>query len=105
MRKKILVGLLIAVSVTCFSGCGSSSDQGNNTKEEVVTKKNADEKDENDLTFDYYELDDGTLEIQGYDNKDKVKIEEIPDTIDGKKVRSEERRVGKECRSRWSPYH
>ena len=39
MRKKILVGLLIAVSVTCFSGCGSSSDQGSNTKEEVVTKK------------------------------------------------------------------
>ena len=25
------------------------------------------------------------------------------DAID--KVRSEERRVGKECRSRWSPYH
>ena len=25
--------------------------------------------------------------------------------IDWKKVRSEERRVGKECRSRWSPYH
>ena len=27
--------------------------------------------------------------------------------LDGtqKKVRSEERRVGKECRSRWSPYH
>ena len=23
----------------------------------------------------------------------------------GEKVRSEERRVGKECRSRWSPYH
>ena len=22
-----------------------------------------------------------------------------------KKIRSEERRVGKECRSRWSPYH
>ena len=22
-----------------------------------------------------------------------------------RKVRSEERRVGKECRSRWSPYH
>lgn len=85
MRKKILVGLLIAVSVTCFSGCGSSSDQGSNTKE-VITKKDADEKDENNLTFDYYELDDGTLEIQGYDNKDKVKIVEIPDTIDGKKV-------------------
>ena len=24
---------------------------------------------------------------------------------DGKGMRSEERRVGKECRSRWSPYH
>ena len=23
----------------------------------------------------------------------------------GKALRSEERRVGKECRSRWSPYH
>ena len=25
--------------------------------------------------------------------------------IEGAKARSEERRVGKECRSRWSPYH
>ena len=25
--------------------------------------------------------------------------------IDGNYSRSEERRVGKECRSRWSPYH
>ena len=24
---------------------------------------------------------------------------------DGSRLRSEERRVGKECRSRWSPYH
>ena len=24
---------------------------------------------------------------------------------EGEKIRSEERRVGKECRSRWSPYH
>ena len=47
------------------------------------------------------------------------KLTEIQDTEDtayllenneifydvGYKVRSEERRVGKECRSRWSPYH
>ena len=26
-------------------------------------------------------------------------------SLDGRKYRSEERRVGKECRSRWSPYH
>ena len=25
--------------------------------------------------------------------------------VDDDKMRSEERRVGKECRSRWSPYH
>ena len=25
--------------------------------------------------------------------------------IPGDSIRSEERRVGKECRSRWSPYH
>ena len=25
--------------------------------------------------------------------------------VDGAHIRSEERRVGKECRSRWSPYH
>src|SRR2546430_4459096 len=27
------------------------------------------------------------------------------DRVHGPVVRSEERRVGKECRSRWSPYH
>ena len=27
------------------------------------------------------------------------------DKVLSKKNRSEERRVGKECRSRWSPYH
>ena len=27
------------------------------------------------------------------------------DSLDTVELRSEERRVGKECRSRWSPYH
>ena len=53
--------------------------------------------------------------IEGYDNnkiqgiticKDyffmPVRISGLGKTI---RVRSEERRVGKECRSRWSPYH
>ena len=41
-----------------------------------------------------------------------VCIKQVPDTkggvkfnTDGTLDRSEERRVGKECRSRWSPYH
>ena len=29
----------------------------------------------------------------------------IDENIEQLRVRSEERRVGKECRSRWSPYH
>ena len=29
----------------------------------------------------------------------------LEETNDALKERSEERRVGKECRSRWSPYH
>ena len=35
-----------------------------------------------------------------YKSKPSIKIEK-PNTLQ----RSEERRVGKECRSRWSPYH
>ena len=32
-------------------------------------------------------------------------IEETNEIINDDSTRSEERRVGKECRSRWSPYH
>src|SRR2546430_13084042 len=31
--------------------------------------------------------------------------ERCPDASEPWRLRSEERRVGKECRSRWSPYH
>ena len=46
---------------------------------------------ENDDTRYFLEIDLGSLKIIrcGFDQKQ----------------RSEERRVGKECRSRWSPYH
>ena len=37
------------------------------------------------------------------ENKGKVIVALLPDS--GDRYRSEERRVGKECRSRWSPYH
>ena len=30
---------------------------------------------------------------------------DLPLSVDSSDSRSEERRVGKECRSRWSPYH
>ena len=40
----------------------------------------------------------GRTEWEGYETGTKAMAA-------GKTLRSEERRVGKECRSRWSPYH
>ena len=37
--------------------------------------------------------------------KPKSKLGNCFCAADGFLIRSEERRVGKECRSRWSPYH
>src|SRR5574340_301267 len=52
---------------------------------------------------------------QAFDEKDALRISQAAignqlgdyTLLDrsGRKIRSEERRVGKECRSRWSPYH
>ena len=37
------------------------------------------------------------VSVRYYDPARKISAEDV--------LRSEERRVGKECRSRWSPYH
>ena len=37
--------------------------------------------------------------------KDELNFETDNKMASSEKLRSEERRVGKECRSRWSPYH
>ena len=36
---------------------------------------------------------------------DLRKWKDCQEVVEGRDIRSEERRVGKECRSRWSPYH
>src|SRR2546426_7713458 len=41
--------------------------------------------------------------VKFQDLKEGVTYDEETDQVTG--LRSEERRVGKECRSRWSPYH
>src|SRR3989475_10264550 len=43
--------------------------------------------------------------IKQYVAKHKTKGETYAAILCGANMRSEERRVGKECRSRWSPYH
>ena len=41
-----------------------------------------------------------------YPGSDRAAVDKFDlEIADGEQLRSEERRVGKECRSRWSPYH
>ena len=67
---------------------------------------------ENDVKETYSYMDNFmNAHFENYDEKDS-KINELQALIsidsfnsELKSSRSEERRVGKECRSRWSPYH
>ena len=51
------------------------------------------------------------IEEKGYNRPTPIQQQAIPVALSRKDIlgcaqtRSEERRVGKECRSRWSPYH
>ena len=47
--------------------------------------------------------DDSLTKLRTAIKKSNIKILDVNNTYT--KARSEERRVGKECRSRWSPYH
>ena len=44
-------------------------------------------------------------EAKGSSQMTETATEDSSDKDDPQHTRSEERRVGKECRSRWSPYH
>ena len=47
----------------------------------------------------------GIIGATGYAGAELVRILMGHPSVEIKWYRSEERRVGKECRSRWSPYH
>src|SRR5215510_6791799 len=52
------------------------------------------------------DLADRLLRLAGEaDDEGAVHLDPQRVTVGGELARSEERRVGKECRSRWSPYH
>ena len=96
MKKNLLYLWTLICSVALFTACSSDDDNdisGNNPPEEeaVVTAP--------DVVGTYW----GNLDISMKpDNSDQETV--IGNGI-AKFIRSEERRVGKECRSRWSPYH
>ena len=55
-------------------------------------------------TFEQYNVK--YIPISGFEIATKMGLKIIPySSLNEKQRRSEERRVGKECRSRWSPYH
>ena len=54
------------------------------------------------------ELEDHIATTEREDTEQDDRINDLMSTVDESRRqhrRSEERRVGKECRSRWSPYH
>ena len=78
-----------------FKGKGCKSTPGkaiayitDENKAEIVSSQNLDDNQ------DYAQQFRETADLYGKGEK-----------FDERKYRSEERRVGKECRSRWSPYH
>ena len=91
--KKFMALLLVAGMTLSLTACGGSTD--------TAKTDQADGKDTFTVGFDQdfppfgYVGDDG--EFTGFD------IEMATECA--ARMRSEERRVGKECRSRWSPYH
>ena len=57
-----------------------------------------------DYIFDYVGVNK-IVEEMYKDSEFSCGLSEVVRVCCGNKYRSEERRVGKECRSRWSPYH
>ena len=84
MRKK-LIFLTFSFLVCSFNVYSSESDLVNTKPDDFETSKVEDEI--------YDPLEPINRAIFSFNN--------VADRI----IRSEERRVGKECRSRWSPYH
>ena len=81
-RAKAFVAVLAATTMVLgLVGCGSSSDKADTSKSESKSESSS----SSDLN---------------------VMLETPVESLDPQQAtRSEERRVGKECRSRWSPYH
>ena len=75
----------------------------------MVAKKKADAAVENtaEVTQETTEQVQDTVEQMTEDNKKELDNKKfvVDHLLSTKRERSEERRVGKECRSRWSPYH
>ena len=62
------------------------------------------EEDDIVTDYDYLPYDSCTISITLKELQEKLQLQMLYTKVSAH-TRSEERRVGKECRSRWSPYH
>src|SRR5256886_13572399 len=70
---------------------------------EASNEKDAEDEDQRDC-HDWLSMRVRNNQLMG-DKRDQADREKTQHHDGGTACRSEERRVGKECRSRWSPYH
>ena len=102
MIKKIAaVTAALTIAICSFTSCSKNNDSSSTVSSTVDSSVSA-----VDSTTEKQTPEPSvTIDGKSIDTKDFIVC-----TIDGKDIdfdtfRSEERRVGKECRSRWSPYH
>ena len=115
MKKRYVLAALAAMTV--FAGCGDNASQQKNTDNTTQESTTEDDLTAADPDEDGEELDpefsqdvENNEVIDADDAEEEVALDPITPSEylvqnASDYVRSEERRVGKECRSRWSPYH
>ena len=117
MTRRLLALALALTMALALAACGGNSGNtaGSDTDANTGanTAENSGTSDSSDSGSAIQGVEDGVLTVgmectyapynwtQTDDSNGAVPISNNP----GSYARSEERRVGKECRSRWSPYH
>src|SRR3712207_9474461 len=99
MVKRFIIPILCSVSILGFSGCNGKGNIETNKQVKAIKKV--------PKLYKIWNVENKTNVKYGFiDNMGKVIIKpKFQNAQDQQGKRSEERRVGKECRSRWSPYH
>ena len=92
MKKDIFLCLAV-VGMLAFTACNSSTQTASQQSSVEITSEESSKAETSDNKPDKE------------DNSTIAKVTAVTDHSISVVTRSEERRVGKECRSRWSPYH
>src|ERR1019366_10214972 len=99
----------IVVALSALLGLAASSSQGPEVNQVMREKLTHAQKIlEAVVTSDWVSLETHSRELEQLTNDPRWMVLKYPEYARHSSAfvrRSEERRVGKECRSRWSPYH